>query len=60
MASELDDLEVSSDEKAILDERWTAFLKNPASAQTLEQFKDKLKALRCLSRIIPPCALRNL
>ena len=46
VAPELDSLEVSDEEKGILNERWTAFLKNPASALTVEQFKEKLKASR--------------
>lgn len=46
VAPELDALEVSGEEKTLLDERWAAFLKDPASALTLEQFKDRLKALR--------------
>ena len=46
VAPELDSLEVSEEEKGLLDERWAAFLKNPAAALTLEQFKEKLKTLR--------------
>lgn len=46
VAPELDALEVSGEEKTLLDERWAAFLEDPASALTLEQFKDRLKALR--------------
>jgi putative addiction module component (TIGR02574 family) len=46
VAPELDALEVSAEEKGMLDERWTAFLKNPASALTLEQFKERLKKRR--------------
>ena len=46
VAPELDALEVSSEEKQMLDERWAAFLRDPASALTLEQFKKRLKALR--------------
>ena len=46
VAPELDSLEVSAEEKGMLDERWAAFLKNPAAALTLEQFKEKLKTLR--------------
>jgi hypothetical protein len=39
-------LEVSTEAKGMLDERWAAFLQDPASALTLEQFKERLKALR--------------
>jgi putative addiction module component (TIGR02574 family) len=46
VAPELDTLEVSEEEKGMLDERWAAFLKDPASALSLEQFKQRLKALR--------------
>ena len=46
VAPELDTLEVSEEEKATLDERWAAFLKDPASALTLKQFKERLKTLR--------------
>ena len=42
VAPELDTLEVSEEEKATLDERWAAFLKDPASALTVEQFKERL------------------
>ncbi len=46
VAPELNNLEVSEEEKGLLDERLAAFLKDPASALTLEQFKQRLKALR--------------
>jgi len=46
VAPELDALEVSEDEKATLNERWKAFLRNPSLALTVEQFKERLKALR--------------
>ena len=46
VAPELDALEVSEEEKATLDGRWTAFLKNPARALTIEDFKKRLQALR--------------
>lgn len=35
----MDSLEVTEEEKKQLDERWNAFLRNPSSALTLEQFK---------------------
>jgi len=46
LAPELDALEVSAEEKGMLDERWAAFLKDPASSLTLGQFKERLKARR--------------
>jgi putative addiction module component (TIGR02574 family) len=46
VAPDLEALEVSEEEKTALDGRWTAFLKNPTSALTLEEFKERLKALR--------------
>ena len=42
----LDTLKVSDEEKEVLDERCAAFLKSPDSALTLEQFQEKMKALR--------------
>jgi len=46
VAPELDALEVSEEEKATLNGRWAAFLKNPASALTVQEFKERLKNLR--------------
>jgi len=46
ITSEPDSLKVSEEEKEVLDERWATFLKSPDSALTLEQFQDKMKALR--------------
>ncbi len=46
MASELDSLEVSDAEKELLDQRWNAFTEAPNSALTLDQFQEKMKALR--------------
>ena len=46
VAPELDALEVSAEEKGMLDERWATFLKDPVSALTLEQFKERLKTRR--------------
>jgi len=39
VSRDLDSLEVTEEEKKQLDERWNAFLRNPSSALTLEQFK---------------------
>lgn len=46
VTEELESLEVSREEKDILDTRWAAFLKDPDSALTLDQFRQKMKALR--------------
>ena len=46
MTPELDSLEVFQEEREELDERWTAFLTDPSSALTLEEFQQKMKALR--------------
>lgn len=46
VAPELETLELSGEEKTLLDERWAAFLKDPASALTLEQFRERLAARR--------------
>jgi putative addiction module component (TIGR02574 family) len=43
---ELDHLEVSEDEKKLLDVRWEKFLANPDSALTLDQVKERLAARR--------------
>ena len=46
VAPELDTLAVSEEEKGMLDDRWATFLKSPAAALTLDQFKERMKALR--------------
>jgi len=46
VASELDAMEVTQEEKDILEERWSDFLQNPSSALTVDQFKINLNALR--------------
>ena len=46
LAAEWETLPVSDEEKRILDERWETFLQEPASALSLEQFRERLKALR--------------
>lgn len=45
-AHELESSEVSPAERQLLDERWAAFLRDPSSALTLEQFKQRVKNLR--------------
>ena len=47
VARDLEKLEVSAAEKELLDDRWAAFLGDPSSALGLEQFKARVKALRC-------------
>lgn len=44
IADDLDTLQVSDDEKNILDRRWAAFERNPTSALTLDQLKAQLQA----------------
>ena len=39
ISPELDQADVSEEEKNLLDERWENYLKNPESALTLEQLK---------------------
>lgn len=46
VTEELESLEVSKEERDILDARWAAFLKDPDSALTVDQFREKMKALR--------------
>jgi putative addiction module component (TIGR02574 family) len=43
---DLDSLEVSEKEKELLDQRWASFLRDPAAALSLEQFKERVKTLR--------------
>jgi putative addiction module component (TIGR02574 family) len=46
VSPELDAMEVTQEEKEILDGRWAAFLQNTSSALTVDQFKKELNALR--------------
>jgi putative addiction module component (TIGR02574 family) len=41
-----DSLEVTEEEKNILDSRWAEFLSNPTSALSIDAFKGKINALR--------------
>ena len=43
---ELRSLEVSPEDRELLDDRWAAFLKDPTSALTLEEFQRRMKAIR--------------
>jgi putative addiction module component (TIGR02574 family) len=46
VAPQLGSLAVSQEEKERLDGRWAAFLKDPSSALTLEQFQEKMRKHR--------------
>lgn len=46
VSSDLDAMEVTQEEKDVLDGRWATFLRNPSSALTVDQFKKELNALR--------------
>jgi putative addiction module component (TIGR02574 family) len=46
VAPQLDSLAPAPEEKDTLDARWAAFLKDPSSALTLEQFQEKMRKLR--------------
>ncbi len=46
VAPELELRAASDEEKSKLDARWTEFIKNPASAVTLEQFQEKMRKHR--------------
>ena len=46
VSSEIDAMEVTKEEKDMLDVRWFRFLQNPSSARTVDQFKQELNALR--------------
>jgi putative addiction module component (TIGR02574 family) len=46
MTPELASLEVTPEDKELLDGRWAAFLEDPSSALTLEEFQQRMKATR--------------
>jgi len=46
VSPELAAMEVSEEEKEILDTRWAAYIRDPASALTLEEFRKKLNSFR--------------
>ena len=54
LTQELESLKVSNDEKTLLDERWEAFLKDPDSALSLEQFRRKFSERRHERSSSPP------
>ncbi len=41
-----DSLEVTQEEKDILDDRWADFLRNPTAALSFDEFRSKISALR--------------
>ena len=43
---ELDDMELSAEEKQLLDSRWAEFIKNPDSALSSDEFMERLNARR--------------
>ena len=45
VAHDLDSLDLSDTERNLLDQRWAAFLRDPAAALSLKQFKERVKAL---------------
>ena len=46
VAPDLEGLEVSAEDKVLLDQRWASFLDDPSTALTPEKFKEQLKAIR--------------
>ena len=46
MTPELESLEVSREDRELLDDRWAAFFKDPTSALTLEEFQRRMKTIR--------------
>lgn len=46
VSSELDKMEVTQEDKDMLDGRWFRFLQNPSSTLTVDMFKQELNALR--------------
>ncbi len=46
VSASADSLEVTQEEKDILDSRWAEFLSNPTSALSIDVFKAKINALR--------------
>lgn len=43
---DVDSLEVSKEERQLLDARWESFLETPENSLSLKQFQEKMKALR--------------
>jgi putative addiction module component (TIGR02574 family) len=46
MTPELESLKVPPGDRELLDERWSAFITDPNTALTLEEFQRRMKAIR--------------
>ena len=46
VARDLNTLEVSQENREVLDKRWASFLSDPSQAITLGQFRERIKSLR--------------
>jgi len=46
LAPALEEMQTTEEEKRILDQCWASYLRNPSSALTKEQFKQKIESLR--------------
>jgi putative addiction module component (TIGR02574 family) len=46
VARDVDSLEVSAEERQVFDERWAAFLHDPSRPLSLQEFKERVRALR--------------
>jgi putative addiction module component (TIGR02574 family) len=46
IGNEVEESEVTDEEKRILNERWERYLRDPSSALSLEQFRKKVDTLR--------------
>lgn len=46
VAHDMDALEITSEERRLLDDRWDRFLNNPSSALNIEELKKRVHALR--------------
>jgi putative addiction module component (TIGR02574 family) len=46
IGNEVEESEVTDEEKRILNERWERYLHDPSSALSLEQFRKKIETLR--------------
>ncbi len=54
---DLETQEVSLEERAVLDQRWAAFLAEPSTMLTIKQFKDQLNAQHI--QAFPPQLLKK-
>ncbi|NJK91667.1 MAG: hypothetical protein HC904_07485 [Blastochloris sp.] len=46
VSASLDSLEITQEEKDLLDSRWSEFLNNPSAVLSMDSFKNKMNALR--------------